>query len=95
MEITNVNVIRIEKEDSRLRGLATIIIDDEIAIHNIRIFDGDKGLFIAMPSRKTEEKKYIDIVHPITNEARNKINQVIIDKYNAKKKEKNDNENII
>lgn len=81
MEITNISVNKIEKENSRLRGMATIILDDQLAIHNIRIIEGDRGLFIAMPSRKTDEDKYEDIVHPITNDFRNKVQDIILEKY--------------
>lgn len=87
MKITNVNIIKTEKEDSRLKGFATIIIDDAIAVHNIRIIDGNKGLFIAMPSRKVNENEYADIVHPIKNEIREEINQAIMTEYAKKGKE--------
>lgn len=85
MKITNVNVSKIEKENTRLRGIATIILDDEIAIHNIRIIEGNNGLFIAMPSRKIEENKYADIVHPIKKEVRNMIEEKILEKYEGGK----------
>lgn len=85
MKITNVNVNKIEKENSRLKGIVTIILDDEIAIHNIRIIEGNNGLFIAMPSRKIDEDKYFDIVHPIKKETRNMIEETIIEKYEGGK----------
>lgn len=81
MQITNVSINKIEKEDSKLRGMATIILDDQIAIHNIRIIEGNRGLFIAMPSRKIDDDKYEDIVHPITNDFRNKTQDIILKKY--------------
>lgn len=84
MKITNVNVTKVEKEDSKVKGFATIIVDDAIAIHNIRIIAGQKGLFVAMPSKKTDEDKYTDIVHPITSEIREEINQAIMNCYNSK-----------
>lgn len=85
MKITNVNVSKIEKENTRLRGIATIVLDDEIAIHNIRLIEGNNGLFIAMPSRKLEENKYADIVHPIKKEVRNMIEEKIFEKYEGEK----------
>lgn len=85
MKITNVNVSKIEKENTRLRGIATIILDDEIAIHNIRLIEGNNGLFISMPSRKLEENKYADIVHPIKKEVRNMIEEKIFEKYEGEK----------
>lgn len=85
MKITNVNVNKIEKEDSKVKGYATVIIDDTIAIHNIRIIDGNNGLFVAMPSKKGDDEKYYDIVHPITNDIRNQIYEVIINAYKGVK----------
>ena len=70
MKVTSVNVKKIEKENSRMKGIASILLDDIIAIHDIRIISGDNGLFVAMPSRKTPTGGYRDIVHPITQEGR-------------------------
>ena len=53
MQVTSVTVRKIEKEGSRMRGIASILLDDSFAVHDIRIIEGDNGLFIAMPSRKT------------------------------------------
>ena len=69
MKVTSVKVKKIEKENSRMKGIAEILIDDMIAIHDIRIILGDNGLFVAMPSRKTPTGDYRDIVHPISQEA--------------------------
>lgn len=81
MKITNVKVNKVKKEDSRLRGMATITLDDEIAIHNIRIIEGNNGLFIAMPSKKVEEDKYMDLIHPIKSEVRKEMEQKILEVY--------------
>ena len=53
MKITSVNVRKVEKDESRMKGIASVVVDDCFAIHDIRIIEGDKGLFTAMPSRKT------------------------------------------
>ena len=82
MKVTSVNVRKIEKENSRMKGIASILLDDLIAIHDIRIINGDNGLFVAMPSRKTATGGYRDIVHPITPEGRKLIETAIIDQYN-------------
>ncbi|MDD3821628.1 MAG: SpoVG family protein, partial [Bacilli bacterium] len=58
MKITSVNIRRIEKEGSRMKAIASVLIDDGLAIHDIRIIEGDNGLFIAMPSRKTATGGY-------------------------------------
>lgn len=84
MKITSISITKIEKEDSRLRGVATIIMDDAIAIHNIRIIEGDNGLFVAMPSRKNSNDEYVDIVHPIKKEIREMIDNEIINSYTTK-----------
>lgn len=81
MKITSVSVKKVEKEDSRMKGIATIVLDDQLAIHDIRIIEGDNGLFTAMPSRKTATGRYRDVAHPITTAARNMIEKAILDSY--------------
>lgn len=81
MKITSVSVKKVEKEDSRMKGIATIVLDDQLAIHDIRIIEGDNGLFTAMPSRKTATGGYRDVAHPITTAARNMIEKAILDSY--------------
>ena len=61
MQITSVNVRKIEKDGSRMKGIATVLLDDAFAVHDIRIIEGDNGLFIAMPSRKTPDGEFKDI----------------------------------
>ena len=82
MKVTSVNVKKIEKENSRMKGIASILLDDIIAIHDIRIISGDNGLFVAMPSRKTSAGDYRDIVHPISPEGREMIEKAILAEYN-------------
>ena len=82
MKVTSVKVKKIEKENSRMKGRAEILLDDMIAIHDIRIISGDNGLFVAMPSRKTPTGDYRDIVHPISQEARDIIEKAIVEEYN-------------
>ena len=65
-----------------MKGIASILLDDMIAIHDIRIISGDNGLFVAMPSRKTATGDYRDIVHPISQEARDIVESAIIEEYN-------------
>ena len=81
MKITSVNVRKIEKEGSRMRGIASIVLDDSFAVHDIRIIEGDNGLFIAMPSRKASDGEYRDIAHPINSATRESIQNLILDKY--------------
>lgn len=82
LKITSVNVRKVEKEESRMKGIASVLLDDCFAIHDIRIIEGDNGLFIAMPSRKTATGGYRDIAHPITPECRKMFEDAIIEAYN-------------
>ena len=81
MEITSVKIHKVEKENSRMKGIASVVVDDSIAIHDIRIIEGDNNLFIAMPSRKTPAGEYKDIVHPINQEVRTMFEKEILDAY--------------
>lgn len=81
MKITSVNVRKIEKESSRMKGIASVLLDDSFAIHDIRIIEGEKGLFIAMPSKKTPNGGYRDIAHPINSEIRSMFEEAIIKAY--------------
>ena len=85
MKITSVNVRKIDKEGSRMKGIASVLLDDSFAVHDIRIIEGDNGLFIAMPSRKTATGGYRDIAHPINPEVRAMFEEAILEAYkNAK-----------
>lgn len=81
MKITNVSIRRSEREDSRMKAIASVLLDDEFAVHDIRIIEGTKGLFIAMPSRKTSSGGYRDIAHPISQEVRTMFEKEILDAY--------------
>ena len=83
MEITSVKIRKVERENSRMKGIASVVVDNAIAIHDIRIIEGDNGLFIAMPSRKTPVGEYKDIAHPINQETRQKIQDAIFKEYEA------------
>ena len=81
MEITSVKVFKDDRGVNRMKGKASVVIDDAIAIHDIRIIEGDNNLFIAMPSRKTPAGEYKDIVHPINQEVRTMFEKEILDAY--------------
>ena len=93
MKITSVNVRKIEKEGSRMKGIASVLIDDSFAVHDIRINDGDNGFFIAMPTRKTQTGVYRDIALPINPEMRAMFQDKIIEAYNNIKDEEETKEN--
>ena len=81
MEITSVTVRKIEKEGSRMKGIASVLLDDSFAVHDIRIIEGDNGLFTAMPSRKTTTGGYRDIAHPVNSKVRKMFDDTIIEEY--------------
>ena len=92
MKITSVNVRKINKEGSRMKGIASVLLDDSFAVHDIRIIEGDNGLFIAMPSRKTATGAYRDIAHPIYPEVRSMFEDAILDAYEKAEDEPNEKE---
>ena len=83
MKITSVNVRIAEntEKESRMKGIATVIVDDCFAIHDIRIIEGENGLFTAMPSRKMVNGSYRDVAHPITTECRKMFDDAILEAY--------------
>ena len=81
MKITSVNVRKIEKDGSRMKGIASVLLDDAFAVHDIRIIEGDNGLFIAMPSRKTATGEYKDVCHPINPDVRSEFTDAILEEY--------------
>ena len=80
MRITDVRVRKVSKE-GKIKAIVSITIDDEFAVHDIKIIEGEKGLFIAMPSRKTADGEYRDIAHPINAETREKIQKLILEQF--------------
>ncbi|MNF00404.1 putative septation protein SpoVG [compost metagenome] len=82
MKITAVKVRKFENGDTRMKAIATVTIEDCFAIHDIRIIEGNNGLFIAMPSRKTPTGEFRDIAHPTNQETREMFEKAIFDEYN-------------
>ena len=80
MEITEVR-IHLRNED-RLKAFATVTFDGAFVVHNMKVVNGNKGLIVCMPSRKIKDGSYKDIAHPITNEFRHTLEQVILKTYN-------------
>ena len=80
MQITDVRVRRISKE-GKMKAIVSITLDDEFVVHDIKVIEGEKGLFIAMPSKKAVDGEYRDIAHPINSEARENIQRIILESY--------------
>lgn len=81
MEITDIRINKVPRE-GKMKAIVAITFDNEFAVHDIKVIEGEKGLFIAMPSRKAADGDYRDIAHPINQEARNKIQTLILEEYN-------------
>ncbi|QHQ60476.1 septation regulator SpoVG [Anaerocolumna sedimenticola] len=80
MQITDVRVRKVSKE-GKMKAVVSITMDNEFVVHDIKVIEGEKGLFIAMPSRKAGDGEYRDIAHPINSETRDKIQKIILESY--------------
>ena len=79
MNITKVTIRPVDM--NKVRAVASITIDDEFVVHDLRVVDGDKGLFVAMPSRKLPSGEFRDVAHPISTETREKVQQAVLTEY--------------
>ena len=80
MQITDVRVRKITKE-GKMKAIVSITLDDEFVVHDIKVIEGEKGLFIAMPSKKATDGEYRDIAHPINSSTRENLQRVILESY--------------
>ena len=80
MHITDVRVRKITKE-GKMKAIVSITLDNEFVVHDIKVIEGEKGLFIAMPSKKTADGEYRDIAHPINSSTRDNIQKIILESY--------------
>ena len=80
MQITDVRVRKITKE-GKMKAVVSITLDDEVVVHDIKVIEGEKGLFIAMPSKKATDGEYRDIAHPINSSTRENLQRVILESY--------------
>lgn len=91
MQITDVRIRKVTKE-SKMKAVVSITLDNEFVVHDIKVIEGEKGLFIAMPSRKAADGEYRDIAHPINSETRDKIQKMILERYEVALLEVDDTE---
>ena len=82
MDITDIRVRKIDKE-GKMKAVVSVTIDGVFVVHDIKVIEGEKGLFIAMPSRETNDGQYRDIAHPINSATREQMQSVILDRYKA------------
>ena len=80
MRITDVRVRKVAKE-GKMKAVVSITLEDEFVVHDIKVIEGEKGLFIAMPRRKASDGEYRDIAHPINSETRERIQTIILEQY--------------
>lgn len=80
MTITDVRIRKVAK-DGRLKAIVSITLDNAFVVHDIKVIEGEKGLFIAMPSKKTLEGEYRDVAHPINTETRDMLQELVLAKY--------------
>lgn len=80
MQVTDVRVRKIAKE-GKMKAVVSITLDEEFVVHDIKVIEGDKGLFIAMPSRRAGDGEYRDIAHPINSGTREKLQGIILERY--------------
>lgn len=86
MEVTDVRLRRVQT-DGRMRAIASITLDHEFVIHDIRVIDGNEGLFVAMPSKRTPDGEFRDIAHPINSSARTKLQEAVLTAYEQSESE--------
>ena len=80
MKITDVRVRKVAKE-GKMRAIVSVTLEDEFVVHDIKVIEGEKGLFIAMPSRKASNGEYRDIAHPINSDTREQMQEIILQEY--------------
>lgn len=80
MQITDIRIRSVEKE-GKMKAVVSITIDDEFVVHDIKVIEGEKGLFIAMPSRRASDGEYRDIAHPINTSTRERLQSMILARY--------------
>ena len=81
MKVTEVKVFPVAKDDERLKAFATITFDDCFIVRDLKVIDGNEGLFVAMPSKKRKDGQYKDIAHPLNNDMRETIESAVLDEY--------------
>lgn len=82
MDITDVRVRKVNK-DGKMKAVISVTFDNEFVVHDIKVIERDEGLFIAMPSRKTADGEFRDIAHPINAKTRERIQAIILEKYES------------
>ncbi len=93
MNISEVRVRLVKKDEGKLKGVASITIDNCFVVHDVKILEGNDDFFIAMPSKKTPDGEYKDIVHPINTETREMLKKAVLDEFEKARAEAAENNN--
>lgn len=83
MEITDIRIKKVEGDSNKLKAYASVTFDDSFVVHNIKVIEGQNGLFIAMPSRKTKSGEMKDVAHPINSDFRERMQNAILEAYQS------------
>lgn len=94
MQITDVRLRRVNS-DGRMKAIASITIDNEFVVHDIRVIDGNNGMFVAMPSKRTPDGEFRDIAHPISSATREKIQTAVLEEYERALEEEETADHVI
>lgn len=94
MQITDIR-IRVVNKESKMKAVVSVTFDEAFVVHDIKVIEGEKGLFIAMPSKKTPDGEYRDIAHPINGDMRAMLQNAILERYEQALRELSDEETII
>lgn len=94
MQITDIRIRRIAKE-GKMKAVVSITFDNAFVVHDIKIIEGEKGLFIAMPSRKAADGEYRDIAHPINSETRDTVQSLVLSRYEELMEEVEDENGVV
>jgi len=81
MDITDIRIRKVNA-DGKLKAYVTVTFDESFVVHNVKVIEGENGIFIAMPSRRTKNGEYKDVAHPINTEFRGILQDRILDEYN-------------
>jgi len=87
LKISDVRIRLIQKDDSKLKAVASITIDECFVVHDIKVLEGTQGYFISMPSRKTPDGQYKDVAHPLNTETREELNKIVLSEFEKAKAE--------
>jgi stage V sporulation protein G len=85
VQVTDVRIRKINNNEGRMKAIVSITLEDQFVVHDVRVIEGNNGLFVAMPSKRTPNGEFKDIAHPITSETRQVIQEAVLEAYETEK----------